>query len=61
MNRTELILTIQETKITASGPIISWQIEGRKVETVLSCLPKSLWMVTVSIKLKDAYSSEKKL
>ena len=45
----------------ASGPIISWQIEGGKVETVLSCLRKSLWMVTVAIKLKDSCSSEEKL
>ena len=48
-------------KIMASGPIILWQIEGGKVETVLSCPPKSLWMVTVSIILKDACSSEEKL
>ena len=51
----------KKMKIMASGPIISWQIEGGKVETVLSCLLKSLWMVTVSIKLKDTCSSEEKL
>ena len=48
-------------KIMASGSIISWQIKGRKVETVLSCPPKPLWMLTVAMKLKDSCSSEEKL
>ena len=48
----------------ASGPITSWQIDGEKVETVtdiLSWAPKSLWMVTVAMKFKDACSLEGKL
>ena len=51
----------ERKKIMASGPIISWQIEGEKVETVLSCPPKPLWMLTVAMKLKDAFFSEEKL
>ena len=56
-------LTIQKTKITASGPITSWQIDGETVETVADFIfvgPKSLQMVTVAMKLKDAYSLEGK-
>ena len=56
--------SIQETKITASGPIASWHIDGETVETVLTFFfwaPKSLQMVTVAIKLKDAYSLEGEL
>ena len=48
----------------ASGPITSWQIDGETVETVrdfISWAPKSLQMVTVAMKLKDAYSLEEKL
>ena len=59
-----LRLSIQKTKIMASGPITSWQIVGGKVETVkilLSWAPKSLWMVTIDVKLKDACSLEEKL
>ena len=59
-----LILNIQKTKIMASGPITSWQIDGETVETVsdLFCgAPKSLQMVTAGMKLKDAYSLEEKL
>ena len=44
-----LKLNIQKTKIMASGPITSWQIDGKTMETVtelISCAPKSLWMVT---------------
>ena len=55
---------IQKTKIMASGPIASWQIDGETVETVLTLFfgaPKSLHMVTVALKLKDAYSLEGKL
>ena len=53
------------TKIMASGPIISWEIDGETVETVsdfiLGGAPKSLKMVTAAMKLKDAYSLEEKL
>ena len=48
----------------ASGPITSWQIDGETVETVtrlFSWVPKSLHMVTVAMKFKDAYSLEEKL
>ena len=50
-------LNIQKTKITASGPITSWQIDGETVETVSDFIfwaPKSLQMVTAAMKLKDA-------
>ena len=58
-----LKLNIHKTKIMASGPITSWQIDGETVETVadLFWAPKSLWMVTEAMKLKDAYSLEGKL
>ena len=59
-----LKLNIQKTKIMASGPIASWQIDGETVETVLDFIfwaPKSLQMVTAAMKLKDAYSLEEKL
>ena len=60
-----LNLNIQNTKIMASGPITSWQIDGETVETVtdfiLEVAPKSLQMVTAAMKLKDAYSLEEKL
>ena len=59
-----LKLNIQETKIMASGPITSWEIDGETVETVADFIfgaPKSLQMVTVAMKLKDAYSLEAKL
>ena len=58
-----LKFSIQKTKITASGPITSWQIEGKTVEIVtdyLGGLQKSLQMVTAAMKLKDAYSLEGK-
>ena len=57
-------LNIQKTKITASGPITSWEIDGETVETVSDLFwgaPKSLQMVTEAMKLKDAYSLEGKL
>ena len=56
-----LRLNIQKTKIMASGPITSWQIDGETVETVTDFFwgaPKSLHMVTTAIKLKDACSLE---
>ena len=59
-----LKLNIQKTKIMASGPITSWEIEGETVETVADFIfwaPKSLQMVTAAMKLKDAYSLEGKL
>ena len=59
-----LKLNIQKTKIMASGPITSWQIDGETVETVSDFIfgsPKSLQMVTAAMKLKNAYSSEEKL
>ena len=57
-------LNIQKTKIMASGPITSWQIDGETVETVTSLFswtPKSLQMVTAAMTLKDAFSLEEKL
>ena len=60
-----LKLKIQKTKIMASGPITSWEIDGETVETVSGFLflgaPKSLQMMTAAMKLKDAYSLEEKL
>ena len=59
-----LKLNIQKTKIMASSPITSWQIDGETVETMadyFSGLQKSLQMVIASMKLKDAYSLEGKL
>ena len=58
-----LKLNIQKTKIMASGPITSWQIDGETVETVALFFgaPESLQMVTAAMKLKDAYSLEGKL
>ena len=59
-----LKLNIQKTKIMASGPITSWQIDGETMETVTDFIwgvPKSLQMVTAALKLKDACSLEEKL
>ena len=58
-----LKLNIQKTKIMASGPITSWEIDGETVETVRLFwgAPKSLQMVTAAIKLKDACSLKEKL
>ena len=59
-----LKLNIQKTKIMASGPITSWQIDGETVkvcQTLFFWAPKSLQMVTAAMKLKDAYSLEGKL
>ena len=52
---------IQKTKIMASGPITSWQIDGETVTDFIFWAPKSLRMVTAAMKLKDAYSLEGKL
>ena len=58
-----LKFSIQKTKIMASSPIISWQIDGETMETVtdFSWAPKSLQMVTAATKLKDACSLKEKL
>ena len=56
-----LKLNIQKTKIMASGPITSWEIDGETVSDFILGDPKSLQMVTAAMKLKDAYSLEEKL
>ena len=59
-----LKLNIQKTKVMASGPITSWEIDGQTMETVSDFIfgaPKSLQMVIAAMKLKDAYSLEGKL
>ena len=59
-----LKLNIQKTKIMASSPITSWQINGETMETVIDFIlgaPKSLQIVTAAMKLKDACSLEEKL
>ena len=59
-----LKLNIQKTKIMASSPITSWQIDGDTVETLTDFIlgpPKSLQIVTATVKLKDAYSLGEKL
>ena len=62
--KVSLKLNIQETKIMASGPITSWQVDGETVETLrgfILAAPKSLQMVIAAMKLKDTYSLEGKL
>ena len=63
--KASLRLNTQETKIMASGPITSWQIDGKTMETVTDFLfswaPKSLRKVTATTKLKDACSLKEKL
>ena len=62
--RVGLKLNIQKTKIMASGPISSWEIDGERVEIVSDFIfgaPKSVQMVIAAMKLKDAYSLEEKL
>ena len=62
--KTGLKLNIQKMKITASSPITSWQIEGKKWkqwQTLFSWAPKSLQMVTAAMKLKEVYPLEEKL
>ena len=59
-----LKLNIQKMKIMATGPTTSWEIDGETVETVSDFMwgaPKSLQMVIAAMKLKDAYSLERKL
>ena len=65
--KASLKLNIQKTKIMASGPITSWQIDEETMETVRVCIwgavgaPKSLQMVPAAMKLKDACSLEENL
>ena len=62
--KVSLKLNIQKTKIMASGPITSWQIDGKQWkhrETLFSWATKSLKMVTAAMKLKDTHSLEEKL
>ena len=62
--KVDLKLNIQKTKIKASGPITSWEIDGETVETVADLFfwaPKSLQMVTAAMELKNACSLEEKL
>ena len=54
-------LNIQKTKIMASGPITSWEIDGETVSDFIFWAPKSLQMVIAAMKLKDSYSLEGKL
>ena len=64
MEKVGLKLNIQKTKIMASGPITSWQIDGETVETLTDFIfwaPKSLQMVTEAMKLRDACSLEERL
>ena len=64
LEKTGLKLTIQKTKIMASGPTTSWQIDGETVQTVSDFTflgSKSLQMVTAAVKLKDTCSLEEKL
>ena len=56
-----LKLNIQKTKIMASGPITSWEIDGEQCQTLFLRAPKSLQMVIAAMKLKDTYSLEGKL
>ena len=56
-----LKLNIQKTKIMASGPIISWQVDGETVRDFIFGAPKSLQMVTAAMKLRDACSLEERL
>ena len=59
--RLGLKLNIQKTKILASSPITSWEIDGETVSDFVFWAPKSLQMVTAAMKLKDTYSLEGKL
>ena len=56
-----LKFSIQKTKIMASNPITSWQIDGKQCQTLFFGAPKSLQIVIVAMKLKDAYSLGEKL
>ena len=54
-----LKLNIQKTKVLASGPITSWQIDGKQCQTLFSWAPESLQIVTAAMKLKDVCSWKK--
>ena len=56
-----LKLNIQKTKIITSGPITSWEIDGKQRQILFFWAPKSLQMVTAAMKLKEGYSWEEKL
>ena len=56
-----LKFNIQKTKIMESSPVTSWEIDGETVADFILGAPKSLQMVTIAMKLKDAYSLEEKL
>ena len=61
--KVSLKLNIQKMKVMASGPLTSWEIDGKTVETVSDCIfwvPRSLQMVTEAMELKDTYSLEEK-
>ena len=62
--KVDLRFNIKKTKIMASGPITSWEIDGETVQTVTRFIlgsPKSLWMMSAAMKLKDTCSLEEKL
>ena len=59
--KTGLKLNFQKTKILASGPITSWQIDGKQWQTLFSWAPKSLQSMTAAMKLKNACFLEEKL
>ena len=59
--KASLKLSIQKTKTMASGPITSWQTEEEKQMIFFSWTPKSLWIVTAALKLKDTCSLEEEL
>ena len=63
MEKADLKLNIQKSKIMASSPITSWQVDEEtvEIEILFSWAPKSLQMVTATMKIKDAYSLEEKL
>ena len=56
-----LKLNIQKTKIMTSGPITSWQTDGKQWLTLFFCAPKSLQIMTAAMELKDVYSLDRKL
>ena len=58
--KASLKLNIQKTKIMASGPITSWQIDGKQCQTLFWGAPKSLQMVTAAMKLKKGFFLERK-
>ena len=61
MEKVGLKLSTQKTKIMASGPITSWEIDGETVSDFIFWAPESLQMVIAAMKLKDTYSLEGKL